>query len=148
MFKSSQNIREKETHKKRRGGYKIETENYGKRKWRDGVKLESGCSFQEKDEGQDEVEREDRTGPHRCLIPFLLSAVSPACLTSKNSWDSKTTTTNTSNTPWVSLACISAATRSSRSPLRAGAWSHSSLDSDQLALGQSQFNSNETVAAH
>lgn len=69
MFKSSQNIREKFI-KKRRGGYKIETENYEKRKWRDGARLESGCFFQEKDVGQNEVvqsvERKDRTGHHRC----------------------------------------------------------------------------------
>lgn len=108
MFKSSPNIREKEIHKKRRGSYKIETENYEKRKWRDRARLESGCFFQEKDVGQEEVvpsaEREDRTGPHQRSIPFLLSAVSPAGLTSKIPWDSETTTTNTSHTRWASLA--------------------------------------------
>lgn len=70
MFKSSQNIREKEIHKKRRGSYKIETENYEKRKRRGRTRLESGCFFQEKDVGQEEVaqsgEREDGIGPHQC----------------------------------------------------------------------------------
>lgn len=42
--------------------------------------------------------------PHQRSIPFLLSAVSPAGLTSKLPWDSETTTTNTSHTRWASLA--------------------------------------------